>query len=204
MRTLLAGIFVVAALATATAQQQPAAGKTPAPGTTANPQATRPAVPAPAKPESPQQPAANPDDVKSIDAIVHALYDVISGPPGPRNWERFHSLFATDARLMFNGKTKDGKIVLRTMTPQSYQERAGSFFLKEGFFETGIANKVDEFGTIAHVFSTYESRHEKDAKPFARGINSIQLVNDGQRWYVVTILWDEERPENPIPEKYLK
>ncbi len=76
--------------------------------------------------------------------------------------------------------------------------------MKEGFFERGISNKVEQFGTVAHVFSTYESRHEKDGKPFARGINSIQLVNDGKRWYVVTILWDQEKPGQEIPEKYLK
>jgi len=55
---------------------------------------------------------------------------------------------------------------------------------------------------MAQVFSTYESRHEKDGAPFARGINSIQLLWDGGRWWVATILWDSERPDNPILPQY--
>jgi len=75
---------------------------------------------------------------------------------------------------------------------------------KNGFFEREISRKTESFGTITHAFSTYESRRTKeDAKPFARGINSIQLVNDGTRWWIVTVFWDSERPNNPLPEKYL-
>jgi hypothetical protein len=147
---------------------------------------------------------AKPEDVKTIDSTIKALYDVISGPAGPRDWNRFQSLFIPEAHLIFSGKDKDGKSIHRAMSPSEYQERAGGFFLKEGFFESSLANKVDQFGTVAQVFSTYESRHEKGAQPFARGINSIQLLNDGTRWWVVSILWDSERPDNPIPEKYLK
>jgi hypothetical protein len=149
-------------------------------------------------------PEAKPEDVASVDAIVKSLYDVISGPAGPRDWNRFQSLFIPEAHLIFSGKTKDGALIHRAMSPTEYQERSGQFFLKEGFFESAVSNKIDEFGTVAHVFSTYESRHEKSAQPFSRGINSIQLLNDGKRWWVVSILWDSERPDNPIPEKYLK
>lgn len=151
-----------------------------------------------------QFPQANPDEFKSIDSIMKALYDVISGPPGPRDWDRFKSLFIPEAHLIFSGKDKEGKLIHRAMTPAEYQGRAGDFFLKEGFFENAVVNKVDQFGTVAQVFSTYESRHEKGEKPFSRGINSIQLLNDGTRWWVVSILWDSERPDNPIPKKYLK
>lgn len=152
----------------------------------------------------PDVPQAKPADVKSINAILNALYDVISGPAGPRDWGRFNSLFIPEAHLNFTGKKPDGTPVHMALTPKQYQDRSGAFFLKEGFFEHAIADKIDKFGQVAQVFSTYESRHEKGAKPFARGINSIQLLNDGKRWWVVSILWDSERPDNPIPEKYLK
>lgn len=152
----------------------------------------------------PETPAAKPADVASIDSILAALYDVISGPAGPRDWDRFNSLFIPEAHLIFTGKKPDGTPVHMALTPKQYQDRSGSFFLKEGFFENTISNKIDKFGQVAQVFSTYESRHEKGAKPFARGINSIQLLNDGKRWWVVSILWDSERPDNPIPQKYLK
>lgn len=151
-----------------------------------------------------QFPPSKPADTSSIDAILKSLYDVISGPPGPRDWEKFKSLFIPEAHLIFSGKDKEGKSIHRAMSPAEYQQRAGDFFLKEGFFENAVSNKVDQFGTVAQVFSTYESRHEKGEKPFARGINSIQLLNDGTRWWVVSILWDSERPDNPIPPKYAK
>lgn len=166
--------------------------------------ADKPAEPQAAQAATPATPEAKAEDVQSIDAIVKALYDVISGPAGARDWNRFHSLFMPDARMTVTGKRPDGTAFYRSFTTDGYQERAGGMFLKEGFFETGIHNTIDQYGQEAHVFSTYESRHEKGGAPFARGINSIQLANDGKRWYVVSILWDSERPDNPIPEKYLK
>ncbi len=73
-----------------------------------------------------------------------------------------------------------------------------------GFFERGIHNEVQQVGNIVHVWSTYESRHDAaDPTPFARGINSFQLLKDADRYWVVNIFWDSERPTNPIPEKYL-
>ena len=150
-------------------------------------------------------PAANPADVATMDSTIAALYDVISGPAGKRNWDRFRSLFAPGARLIPTGPRPTGEVGARVMTVEDYVQRAGAFFEKEGFFEREAARHTDAFGNIVQVFSTYESRHAKeDAKPFQRGINSIQLMNDGKRWWVVTIFWQGEDEKNPLPEKYLK
>jgi len=151
------------------------------------------------------QPAANPADVSSLDAIIAALYDVISGPAGQqRNWDRMRSLFIPGARLIPSSPAPDGKVVPRVLDVDGYIGRAGPTLEKNGFFEREISNKVETFGHITHTFSTYESRRTaQDAKPFARGINSIQLFSDGTRWWVVTVFWDSERPNNPIPAKYL-
>jgi hypothetical protein len=149
-------------------------------------------------------PKASPADVQSVDAILAALYDVISGPAGqPRDWNRFRSLFVPDARLIpvRHSKTGDRADVV-PYTPEQYQERATPL-LEQGFFERGMHNTTESFGDIVHVFSTYESRKTKDSAPFQRGINSIQLLKDGKRYWIVTILWDGESPTNPIPEKYL-
>lgn len=156
--------------------------------------------------ETPKVVQADPADVGSIDAIVRALYDVISGPAGqPRNWDRFRSLFYSGARLIPTGKRPtDDRTGARVLTMEDYIHSAAPFFEKNGFFETGIADKRERFGSIAHVFSTYESRHAKDEKPFSRGINSIQLFHDGTRWWVLTVMWDSETPEKPIPAEYLK
>lgn len=81
--------------------------------------------------------------------------------------------------------------------------RGSALFEKEGFFEKEIARRTESFGQIAHVFSTYEARHSPDdEKPFLRGINSIQLMSDGKRWWIVTIFWQAEDEKNPLPEKY--
>ena len=149
-------------------------------------------------------PAAKPADVKSLDAIVAAVYDVISGPPGERDWNRFNSLFAADARLIAVRKPKDGgKPSLVVMTPKGYEERAGKHFLEHGFFEHEIGRKTDSFGAMTHIYTTYESRETKDGKAIDRGINSMEFFYDGTRWWCVQIYWDSERPGNPIPEKYL-
>jgi hypothetical protein len=153
----------------------------------------------------PGWPKANPRDVKSVDAIVAATYDVISGPKGKeRDWDRFRSLFVPDGRLAPTVALPDGHADLRPMTIDQYVERVSSGFRTNGFFERGISQKIESFGNIVHVFTTYESRHSADdSKPFARGINSFQLLKDGDRYWVVSIYWDSERPGNPIPQKYL-
>lgn len=148
-------------------------------------------------------PAANPKDVESIDAIMAALYNVISGPAGERDWNRFRSLFLPEARMGAVRKKPDGAFSASSFTPDGYVERAGGYFKERAFFESEVSRKTEQFGQEAHVFSTYESRNAKDEKPFARGINSLQLFNDGKRWYVVSIFWDEERADNPLPQKYL-
>lgn len=163
------------------------------------------------QPSSQQQatssvPAANPADVSSIDAIIAAVYDVISGPAGKkRNWDRMRSLFFPGARLIPTGPRQTGGYNSRVLTVDDYIARAEPLFEKDSFFEKEAARKAEMFGQIAHVFSTYESRRApEDAKPFQRGINSIQLMNDGSRWWVVTIFWQGEDDKNPLPQKYLK
>ncbi len=150
---------------------------------------------------------ANPNDVSSIDAIMKAVYDVISGDAGKaRDWDRFRTLFHKDARMIPSGKNQQtGAVTARALTPEEYIKRVEPVFAKEGFFEREKARRVEVFGNIAHAFSTYESFHSlDDKKPFMRGINSFQLLNDGTRWWVITIYWQGETPENPIPKEYLK
>ena len=154
---------------------------------------------------APTIPAADPKDVATMDSIVAAVYDVISGPAGKRNWDRMRSLFIPGARLIPTGPRPTGEVGSRVLTVEDYVERAGPRLEKEGFFEREVSRRVEKFGNIAHIFSTYESRHAKDdAKPFARGINSIQLMNDGKRWWIVTIFWQGEDEKNPLPPEYLR
>jgi hypothetical protein len=147
---------------------------------------------------------ARPGDVDSIDHIIAAVYDVISGPAGPRDWNRFRSLYHPGARMIPSRRDDKGAITARVSSPDEYATRSQDFFSKEGFFENSVSNRVETWDHIAHVWSTYESRHAKGEKPFARGINSFQLFNDGSRWWILTVYWEGEDPTHPLPEKYLK
>jgi hypothetical protein len=153
-------------------------------------------------------PSANPADVESIDAIIKATYDVISGPAGKkRDWERERSLFYPGARLIPTATVagrNDVDLAPLVLDVEGYIARVEPLFAKEGFYETEIARRVEQFGRIAHVWSTYESRHDPSEKePFMRGINSIQLFNDGARWWILSIYWQHESKQDPLPQKYL-
>jgi hypothetical protein len=151
-------------------------------------------------------PAANPADVGSIDAILHAAYDTISGPAGQqRDWTRFRSLFVSGARLIPVVSDPKGGFTTMLFSPDEYVERGDPYFQKNGFFEREVARRTERFASMAQVFSTYESRHgAADPKPFARGINSFQLMNDGHRWWIVTVFWQAETSDSPIPKEYLQ
>lgn len=154
--------------------------------------------------QTPAGPPADPADVQSIDAIVLAVYDVISGPAGEeRNWDRMRSLFAPQARLIPSGRRPDGGFGHRMRSVEEYISTAGPQLEENGFFEVEINRVTEEFGNIAHLFSTYESRRNADdPDPFVRGINSFQLFDDGERWWILNIFWTDERTA-PIPAKYL-
>ncbi len=151
------------------------------------------------------QPAADPADVASIDAIITAVYDVISGDAGEeRDWDRWHSLFAEGAVLSAVGRRPNGSVGRAIMTPESWVETNGTVLERDGFVEAEIGRTTEEFGLIAHAFSTYVSyRSRADTEPFARGINSFQLMNDGERWWVVSVFWQAEGPGFPIPDRYI-
>ncbi|MFT3743950.1 MAG: hypothetical protein QM785_06600 [Pyrinomonadaceae bacterium] len=156
---------------------------------------------------SPQPKAADPKDVGSLDSIMKAVYDVISGDAGkPRDWDRFRSLFYKDARLIPGGMDLQTHVFsARSLSPDDYIKRAEPNFATIGFHERELARHVDTFGNIAQVFSTYHAfRKADDKEPFLRGINSFQLLNDGKRWWIVTIYWQPETAEIPIPKEFLK
>ena len=146
-------------------------------------------------------PVPKPEDVSSIDAIMHSAYDVISGPAGSRDWNRFRSLFLSTARFTEAGKQSDGSSYVITWSVDDFVRDASVIFSGEPFYENAIVNQPETFGGMTQVLSSYESRHNPGEKPFQRGVNSFQLLNDGKRWWVVSIFWDSERPDNPLPAK---
>ncbi|MEQ8627231.1 hypothetical protein [Ekhidna sp.] len=145
------------------------------------------------------------DKVQTLDSTIETLYAVISGEAGEkRDWDLFKYLFTADARLIPSGPNQEGKISYQVMSPDQYIDSSGAWLEENGFFEKEIYRITESFGSLTHIFSTYESyRSESDEKPFTRGINSIQLMKDSNRWWIVNIYWTGERADNPIPEKYL-
>lgn len=149
-----------------------------------------------------QVPAPKAEDVKSMAGLLRGIYDVISVPAGDRDWNRLRSLFVPQARFTQTTKAPDGSVVVNLLGVDDFVAMAGDVFKKEPFYENAIVNRAQTYGNVTQVFSSYESRHAPGEKPFERGINSIQLINDGKRWWVLSILWDEERPDNPLPPEF--
>ena len=144
------------------------------------------------------------NDVRSVDSIIETLYAVISGDPGvPRDWDRFKNLFTADAKLIPTRKDADGKFSYRAISPAEYADLFAAR-IPAGFFERELSRTAEEFGTVVHAFSTYETKEKKDGPVTNRGINSIQLLFDGTRYYVVNIFWCAESLGFILPEKYLR
>jgi pimeloyl-ACP methyl ester carboxylesterase len=146
----------------------------------------------------------NPNDVSSVDSLIDALYESITFPSGQEpNLERFRSLFTPEAP--FVRVTPDGP---RTMDLEgfisSFADRVQSGTLKS-FYEAELARKTHAYAGIAQVFSTYQKgMNTEESRSLGRGINSLQLFYDGDRWWVCSITWEDESPGNPIPTEYLQ
>jgi len=143
-------------------------------------------------------------DVGSADAIVKALYEVISGGAGvPRDWDRFRHLFMSGSRLEPTRKNEAGELIVASITPDEYIQMFTSR-VSGGFFESEIHKSVESYGTLTHIFSTYETREKIGGPVTNRGINSIQVFFDGKRYYVLNVFWCAETMGFALPERYLK
>lgn len=150
---------------------------------------------------SPPAAAAYAEDGASIESLVAATYAVISGPAGQkRDWDRFRALFVEGAFMVPRAVGASG---LRRATPEDYIARSGPILERDGFFEIELARSVRRYGDVAQVFSTYEARQTPgDAQVLFRGINAFQLVHDGQRWRIASLVWQQEGAGLPIPKEY--
>ncbi len=152
-----------------------------------------------------EPPPAEVSDVESIDAIITAYYDSLSGAKGvERDWDRLRSLFQPLASLVAARPAGEGNTGIWVMKLEEFIAFNKQYFERGGYFEGEVARRVETFGNIAQVWSTYESRRFENGTPYSRGIYSIQLLKDGPRWWIVNVYWDYERPDAPIPEQYLE
>ena len=154
------------------------------------------------------QPAPRTSDVETPEAIVQAAYAAIAREPGqPFDWDRFRSLFLPDARLIPNTEQRQG--AFDVLSPEEFiawiegvtPQLGGD--ADRGFQEEQIHAEVAHYGDVAHVFSTYQKHFWGSDEILGRGINSFQLVHDGERWWIAGIAWDEENGAGPVPPDYL-
>lgn len=143
------------------------------------------------------------NDTQTLESTITTLYEVISGGPGiQRDWVRFKNLFKPESKLIPTRKDDQGNLGIKVISPDEYVELFTSR-IPAGFFERELTKKVEEYGTVAHVFSTYETKEKKEGPVTNRGINSIQLFKDKDRYYILNIFWCAESMGFELPEKYL-
>ncbi|HYK43071.1 MAG TPA: hypothetical protein VE007_11830 [Thermoanaerobaculia bacterium] len=140
------------------------------------------------------------DDLSTIDGLIRAMYGVISGPAGPRDWDRERALFHPGGRLMPAGRGPAGGAGGEIIDVEGYIASRSPFFSANDFFEVETARRTVVFGDKAQVLSAYEGRRTPGGEPFLRGINGLQLFFDRRRWWIVSIVWDNERADNPLPD----
>ena len=133
-------------------------------------------------------------DVSTLDGILHALYEVLSGPVGqPRDWERYRSLFIENARMLVVVAVAGQKPHVRQLTVEDYIRRVEPIFAAEDFWERETSRQTETIGRVAHVLSMYESLRDPHGPPFEHGANSMQLFYDDARWWVVSVMWNTSR-----------
>jgi hypothetical protein len=151
-------------------------------------------------PQPPAPTAACPSTA-TLDQLIAAIDAAVTGP-ADKDRTCFRALFLPDARLIPIRIAADGTaapVVLDVDGWINAVTKRGSTVLTEHQLNV----KTESWAHLAHLWSTYETRIGDDTKAADRGINSIQAVYDGKQWHVIQIVWQAEKPEDPVPAKYL-
>lgn len=137
------------------------------------------------------------DDDK-IDELIAAFYQVISFEEGGSpDWARMRTLFSPHARI--TRITPEGTDYYDLDGFQEMAKEALELGLYTRFYEVEVRRDERMFGGLAHVLSAYETKQTpQSVEPFARGVNSLQLIREGDDWKVLSLFWDEERVDNPL------
>jgi len=144
------------------------------------------------------------NDAKSIDALIKASYEVVSGEKGAeRQWERDRFIHHPNAIYSFTERNNEEKKQV-VMSVKQFHQETDNMTMETDFYENEINREVRTFGNIAQVWSTYETRLEKDGPVMRRGINSIQLIFENERWSIISWIFDREIVSNRIPKSFDK
>ena len=148
---------------------------------------------------------ARPDDVATLDGIMNAYYEVVSGPAGqPRQWNRDHTLYIPDIRFVLMSEDASGKISTRSMTHQEFADDSTAALGNSAFYERELHRISHRFGDVAHILSTAEQRVSPDGPATGHSIDSIELFWDGHRWWIINAnIWPGDRPGRPLSKEFL-
>ena len=144
-------------------------------------------------------------DRATPESVVAASYLAISGPAGAkRDFARLEAIAAADVRFVMVTREPGGGTATRSMGIQDFEKAYEEVIGGRAFFESELSHRSEGFGDVMTVLSTYESRDAPGNVPFARGLNSYQLVKGTDGWRIQTIFWEDEAPNDPLPGKYLR
>jgi hypothetical protein len=134
-------------------------------------------------------------DQEAIGVVLDEMYDMISGPAGPRDWSRQRNAFLPEARQVRTWVDEEGRAQCLMMGLEEYAANVSRFFAENDFYEVETARRIDVFGNMAHAWSHYEARRSPDdGEVERRGINSIQLFRHPEHgWRIIHMIWDNER-----------
>lgn len=134
-------------------------------------------------------------DEQQIGAVIDEMYDMISGPAGPRDWRRQANCFLPEAVQVRTFLDENGRPAKKAMSPDEYARDTTPFFAANPFYEVETDRRIDIIGNVAHVWSHYEARTAPDDDAVERrGINSIQLFRDPDvGWRIIHMIWDNHR-----------
>jgi hypothetical protein len=143
------------------------------------------------------------DDFTTIDGLLSAMYDTISGPAGVEpDWDRERSLFAPGGRLIPTRAGPDGQLRVHLLTVDEYIDTRATYLRENAFYEREVMRRVEQFGHVAQVFSIYESADTPDGPAFVRGVNLIQLIFTAGRWWIQSILWENDIEGATLPDSF--
>lgn len=150
----------------------------------------------------------NQADVSTLDEIVKAFYESISFAIGRQpDYRRLRSLFHKQGLITPPKNEKEKNILvmdLDTYIKSSTENIVITGMERKGLLQSEIARRMQSFGNMAQIVSTFEAKHTTgDTTPLCRGLYGIQLIRENHRWWIISVLWENERPGLQVPRAYL-
>ncbi|MGZ8998173.1 MAG: hypothetical protein ACXW2T_04860 [Allosphingosinicella sp.] len=139
---------------------------------------------------------------ETLDGLFEALYSSISGPPGGQDFELSRRIHHPDARLVRTRLDEQGMPIALSFSVDEYEANVRGLLADMHFHEIETDRRTVRFGNVAQAFSAYEARTAPNGgELIKRGLNFAHLYHDGARWWLMHLIWDDEREGVTIPRE---